>query len=212
MTVRGAQPDRDPRHSVVILAAGEASRFGSPKQVHRLSDGRTMLQRVVANAAATMPRGIAVVVGAHLDTVRPTLDGLGVRVVVNPAWRRGMAESISLGVRTACPHGFPQKHAGGVLLLAGDQPEVSGEDLARLLEDGKPRAVAAASYAGTLGIPAFFGRKHHADLTRLGADGDAAGGAKALLRRLGARPVPMPSAARDVDTPDHAAALDAMPG
>ncbi|MBV8877251.1 MAG: NTP transferase domain-containing protein, partial [Gammaproteobacteria bacterium] len=64
----------------------------------------------------------------------------------------------------------------------------------------QPRHIAAASYAGTTGVPAIFPRSLFRELGELRGDV----GARALLRRYAARlvRVSMPSAALDLDTPE----------
>jgi CTP:molybdopterin cytidylyltransferase MocA len=96
----------------------------------------------------------------------------------------------------------------GVLLLLADQAAVSAEDLRRLAGSWRrqPTHMAAALYAGDIGVPAIFPRSAFRDLTELRGDI----GAREVLRRNPDRVlrVPMPSAALDIDTPEDLLRLE----
>ena len=124
-------------------------------------------------------------------------------IVVNHDWRVGLASSIRAGVTR-----LPAACTGAMLVLA-DQAAVTADDLKRLAGTWRrqPQCIAAAMYAGTIGVPAIFPRTSFRELTEL--RGDA--GARALLRRNSDRlvRVAMESAAIDLDTPEDLLALDA---
>lgn len=179
----------------IVLAAGAATRFGGPKQLVRI-DGRPLLHTVVARAAEVTGTAVTVVLGAYAAELAPLLGHTLASIVINREWREGLASSIRAGVMRlpgAC---------SAVLLLLADQPLVSPEDLRRLTGAWRrqPLYIAAASYAGTIGVPAIFPRWAFASLA--GLRGDV--GARALLRRHPDRSVrvPMESAALDLDTPE----------
>ncbi len=82
----------------VILAAGQSSRFGQPKQLARFC-GESLLRRTVdaANAAGCSP--IIVVAGSDSEELVPELRDLDVVIVENPGWRRGIGTSIRAGLK-----------------------------------------------------------------------------------------------------------------
>ncbi len=86
---------------------------------------------------------------------------------------------------------------------------MTAEDLQRLLSAWKrqPEYVAAAVYAGAVGVPAIFPRARFRELAELRGDI----GARMLLQRNPDRVVrvPMESAALDIDTPEDLLSLDA---
>jgi len=82
---------------LIILAAGEARRFGSPKQL-ALFNGRSMLQHVIELAVDAGYRPW-VALGANRDAIRDQCaEALGNSVVVEvDDWRRGMGASCRAG-------------------------------------------------------------------------------------------------------------------
>lgn len=185
----------DPGLHVIVLAAGAATRFGSPKQLARLN-GLPLLHLAVGRAVAIAGQSVTVVLGANAADLAPLLRHTGASMLINRDWTEGMGSSVRAGVA-----GIPAA-ADGALLMLADQPAVTADDLRRLVHAwrGQPNHIVAAQYAGTAGVPAIFAREDFAALASL--RGDA--GARALLRRAGDRlvRVPMPSAAIDIDTPE----------
>jgi molybdenum cofactor cytidylyltransferase len=186
----------------VVLAAGPSRRFGSVKQLVRVA-GRPLLHTAVTRASEVTGNALIVVLGSAAAELAPLLKHSPGSVIVNQAWREGMASSIRASVAR-----LPAT-CRGVMLILADQAAVSADDLKRLAETWRrqPQYVAAAQYAGTLGAPAIFPRALFRELAEL--RGDA--GARALLRCNAHRVVrvPMPSAAVDIDTPEDLLALEA---
>jgi molybdenum cofactor cytidylyltransferase len=184
-----------------ILAAGPATRFGSPKQLARIG-GEPVLHRAVANAALIAGHSVSVVVGAHARDVAPALRQRAVSVVLNRDWEEGIASSIRAAVRSAPPG------SSALLLLLADQVAVTGDDLKRLHSAWRrhPILIAAALYAGQPGLPAIFPRWAFTDLLELRGDR----GVGLVLRRNADRSVrlPMSNAAVDLDTPEDLLAIE----
>jgi molybdenum cofactor cytidylyltransferase len=186
----------------LVLAAGASTRFGSPKQLVRIS-GRPLLHASVTRASEIAGNALIVVLGSGAAELAPLLKHSPGTIVINQEWREGLASSIRAGIAR-----LPGTCAGALLLLA-DQPAVSVEDLRRLEGTWRrqPLHLAAALYGGGPGLPAIFPRSLFPQLGRLRGDG----GMRALLRRNSDRlvRVPMPSAAIDIDTPEDLLALEA---
>jgi CTP:molybdopterin cytidylyltransferase MocA len=200
LTAEGSRKADDALHAIV-LAAGASGRFGSPKQLVRLA-GRPLLHTAVTHAAEVAGNALIVVLGARAAELAPLLKHSAGCVVVNHEWREGIASSIRAGVArlpSAC---------AGVMLLVADQPAVTADDLKRLAGAWRraPHCIAAARYAGTVGVPAVFPRALFRELGELRGDV----GARTLLRRYKDRVVGvrMESAAIDVDTPEDLLALE----
>ena len=180
----------------IVLAAGGSTRLGSPKQLLAY-EGRTLLRRAAEAALATTCRPVVVVLGSGAEILREEVAGLDVRIVVNPAWERGMGGSVRLGMTVL----QDEAKTEAVLLTLCDQPLVGKAQLDRLLhawDGGRTCSVAAAAYDETLGVPAVFGREHFAALAAL----PDALGAKPLLQRHAGRiaAVSLPEAGTDIDT------------
>lgn len=200
--------------AVVVLAAGGSSRLGTPKQLLRWR-GRTLLRRAAETAVASVREAgasvgrpartvaaaagpVIVVLGAHARQMRSELEGLPVRVVVNRRWRDGIAGSLRTGVR-AVRAASGRRGPAAVLFLTCDQPYVTPSllrSLVRRFRRGAP--IVACAYAGTLGVPALFGRTLFGELASL--EGDS--GAKRVIERHRdvVRVVAFARGATDVDT------------
>jgi molybdenum cofactor cytidylyltransferase len=184
------------RHGAVVLAAGGSARLGRPKQLLAL-DGEPLVRRAARAAAEAGYAPVVVVVGAAADQVSTALAGDAFVLVENPDWRAGVAGSIRRGLAALLAR---RSEVEGVLLAVCDQPAASAAHLAALAEalaDGA-HAVAASSYAGTVGVPALFARSAFGELEALQGDH----GAKRVVTRDPARvvAVALPGGERDVDT------------
>lgn len=177
----------------VLLAAGDSSRLGQPKQLLQ-SEGQALVRRAAERLLRVCPAGVTVVTGAAAVEVTAALDGLAVRLVHNPDWRRGMASSLRCGLS--------QVDGQSCLVMLADQPRVSSADLVRLVDvwQNEPARPAAAAYADTCGAPAVVPAEL---LPLLVADlrGDSGAG-RWLRERDDLVTVEMPTAAFDIDTLD----------
>jgi molybdenum cofactor cytidylyltransferase len=187
----------------ILLAAGGASRFGSPKVLARYR-GETLVRRAAHLLAPRCPGGVHVVVGASADEVRAELAGEPVTIVDNPDWARGLSTSLVRGVAALSPA------VDAVLILLSDQPAVTAADLDALIAAWRiePEVIAAAGFNDRLGPPVIIPRAFWPQLAALRGDQ----GARSLLEwHTEHTTVAMPHAALDVDTPDDLARLEAGP-
>lgn len=182
---------------VVVLAAGSATRYGSPKQL-AIVEGRTMLARALdAASALANDRGdaVTVVLGAHVEQLARIVRETPATIAFNADHSEGIASSIRVGVASTPPS------ARGVLIMLADQVEVSLDDLRRLVARWAqdPTLIVAADHGPSIGAPAIFPRELFPELLALRGDR----GARGLMLRHPERlaRVAMPSAASDVDTP-----------
>jgi molybdenum cofactor cytidylyltransferase len=184
-----------PALHAAVLAAGPATRFGSPKQLVRLG-GSLLVHEAAARAATVAGQSVTIVIGAHARDVAPALRQSAASVVVNRDWEEGLASSIRTAVRTAPPR------CDGLLLVLSDQPAVTADDLKRLHAAWRrhPVLIAAALYGGAPGLPALFPRWAFSELMELRGDRDV----RLILRRNVDQVVrvPMPNARMDLDTPE----------
>jgi molybdenum cofactor cytidylyltransferase len=173
--------------AVVVLAAGGSKRLGRAKQLEPI-DGVSLVRRATLAALEIGPT--IVVLGAAHEQVGAEIAGLGARIVVNAGWAAGMGGSIALGMTAV-------GSADAVLLTVCDQPRIDGDVLARVVHafNTSPADIVAASYEGTVGVPAVFSSKHFDELRAL--EGDR--GAKGIIERLGALAIECPEAAWDID-------------
>jgi molybdenum cofactor cytidylyltransferase len=181
--------------AAIVLAAGGSRRLGFPKQLLTFR-GSPLVARAAANAIGIGARPVIVVVGADADLTLPVLTALeGVTAVVNEAWRSGVASSLTAGIAALLEHSDFE----GFLVMLADQPKVGVAALQRLVSafDDKHRMI-ASSYAGTIGVPAIFGKELADEMLQLTGDS----GAKQFLLDRADRVtlVEMPEAELDIDT------------
>ncbi len=182
----------------IVLAAGQGSRMGRAKQLLRVGDS-TLLQLAVERARMATCLAPIVVTGARHELMETDLATQDVQVVHNPDWESGMGSSIAAGVQHL---NYWHPAAEGCLITLVDQPMVDIAILDSFISAFRRERphIAAASYQGTLGVPAIFSRILFAELESL----HEGGGAKKIIQAHHSRvlAIECPEAARDIDTPE----------
>lgn len=183
--------------TVVILAAGRASRMGREKLLLMLGD-KPVIRRVAETVCHSELDGISdtVVVAnpRNRDSIRAVLAGLDLRIVCNPSFEQGLGTSIATGVGAAVG-----SDASALLLVQGDQPFVNAEVLRRLIDEWREHqsAFVASSYDEITTTPVIFSRALFAEMAAL--KGDV--GARSVLRNHGGRAITFPAwRGADLDT------------
>jgi molybdenum cofactor cytidylyltransferase len=159
----------------VILAAGESSRFGRPKQLVQFR-GKSLVRRVVDAAKDANCSVIVVVLGSKREQIERELKETDAIVAENQNWRRGIGSSIRVGLESAVNQA-PDIEA--IVLLTCDQPFVKTDTIERLIamREKTKKAIVASSYSETLGVPALFDRSCFQELLTLPDDS----GAKSII-------------------------------
>ncbi len=189
---------------VVILAAGESSRMGRPKQLLAYRDS-TLLHHAI-ETAFSLPTAPVIVLGAHAEEIRAHLTDHRVIIVENPNWREGMGGSLRLGLEAL--QGAHPEITSAIFLLC-DQPLISPSVLADLIATHERTAapIVASEYDGVLGVPALFAQSLFPELLAL----DGPSGARHLIHAHAEQTAALPfqEGAIDIDTPDDYARLQA---
>ena len=179
----------------LLLAAGESSRLGQPKQLY-VWQAQTLVERAADVLLSVCGGGVTVVTGAESAAVEQVLGQRPLNLVENRNWQTGLAGSLASGIAS-----LAEADVEGVLVMLCDQPLVASEDLIRLTDVWKnhPASPVAARYSGVVGVPAVI----PLSLLLSSEMGEADGGARGLLRRRDdVLAVDMPNAALDIDTPE----------
>jgi molybdenum cofactor cytidylyltransferase len=202
-------PGKSSVHAVVepcagiVLAAGEARRFGSPKQLLDFH-GQPFVRRVACTALSAGLSPVVVITGANAGQVEAVLSDLPVKIVHNPAWESGQSSSIRAGLE-ALPAG-----TGAAVFLLADQPQVLPTILRALLEQHSRALspVVAPMVDGRRANPVLFDRLTFPDLLSLRGDV----GGRAVFSKFPPDYIPWhdSSLLLDIDTPDDLKKLQGM--
>jgi molybdenum cofactor cytidylyltransferase len=182
----------------VVLAAGEGSRFGGPKQLAEL-DGRPLLEHVLATLAAVPEvERFVVVLGARADEIRGRVDLHGAEVVLADDWAEGQAASLRAGLAAL-------DDVDGAMILLGDQPGMTPAAIEAVLAHFDGTRPLRAVYDGSPGHPVVLPRSLIPRALEL--EGDA--GARELLEDARALRIEVGHLCKpaDVDTPADLEAL-----
>lgn len=181
---------------IIILAAGNSSRLGRPKQLLPFR-GKTLIAHVVTEALAADLAPAVVVTGAYHVELLEALNGLVVQVVYNPRWESGMASGIVAGMAKALVSAPDLK---AVMVAVCDQPYITAELFRSMvsIHAGSAKGIVGCTYGETLGTPVLFGERYFTELSALSGEG----GAKQLVRRFAGdvAMVPFPKGEIDIDT------------
>ena len=179
----------------VLLAAGNSQRMGRPKAL-LLYRGRTLLHHAIETLCATACSPRIVVVNPEVEKSCWLRDEVEVALVVNPDPRRGLSSSLRMAL-DAIEGRARLERIEGILITLVDQPLVTPEHLNAVLAAGAATGLAATTWPGAFGPPAFLYRSFFSSLKDLRGDE----GAKKILSenmdRL--RLIDFPDAALDVD-------------
>jgi len=165
--------------AVLILAAGESSRMGTPKATLAYR-GRTFLELIVETLREGGLERIVVVLGHRAEEIQPRAQSEAIEVVINPDYRSGQTSSLQAGLRALTANDLE-----AVLLCLVDHPAISAETVRVIVsafrESDAP--VVIPTYHGRRGHPVLIGRQLFDELLGLTSDE----GADSVVRKY--RPV-----------------------
>ena len=153
----------------VVLAAGNARRFGSNKLKAEV-DGESLIRR----ALEAVPNGLVTVVVSQYPEILALAGEYGFAAVLNDQPGLGLSRSVRLGLEQLLD-------CDGVLFLVADQPWLkrdSAEALAALWAQN-PGKIAAMAHDGVRGNPCLFPARFYPELLKLTGDR----GGSAVIRR-----------------------------
>jgi molybdenum cofactor cytidylyltransferase len=161
--------------SVVILAAGEASRMGDIKQLLSFNNS-TLLQTTINHALKSRAKKVYVVLGANSDIVKDKISDEYVTIIQNLNWQEGLSSSI-ISIINHLENS--EEDPDALLVMLADQPKVDSSYLNKLISlyQKKQQAIIASAYGDFNGVPALFPKKYFGILSNLKGDK----GAKKLL-------------------------------
>jgi molybdenum cofactor cytidylyltransferase len=151
--------------SAVLLAAGESSRMGEPKQL--LPFGRsTFVEQAVDTLLGSAVAEVIVVVGHRAEVVVERIGSRPVKIAPNPDYKQGMSTSIITGLKLVAPE------AGAVMMALSDQPLLNSRTIDKLICGflSGDKGIAIPTCRGIRGHPVIFTKKYTAELMAVKGD------------------------------------------
>jgi molybdenum cofactor cytidylyltransferase len=185
------------RTGIIILAAGNSSRLGQPKQLLPYKN-TTLLDNIITQASLVHNSVVMVVTGSNHELILSEKQSDQTLLYFNPDWESGMSTSIHTGI-TKLQEFFPEIEK--CIFAVCDQPHVSSivfENLIKAFYNEK-KGIAASAYADTLGTPVLFDKKYFSRLQELKGQEGAKKIINAFLDDTAA--VPFEKGNIDIDTP-----------
>lgn len=186
--------------SAILLAAGESTRMGRPKQLLPWQ-GKTLLQHCLETVLRSDADEVVLVLGYKADLIRKRLPALPVKIVTNPDYHQGMAASLRCGLRAMDPA------SEAFLVVLADQPGIGPETvntLIRRFRQADPqRGIVRPAYRGRGGHPVLMAVRYLQEALQL--EGDE-GARRILLNHPGdilEVPLDHDAVLKDIDTPDQ---------
>lgn len=189
-----------PRNWTLILAAGGARRFGSPKALAYWR-GQTLLSRALQTASQATGDRVMIVTGGHADSLTEYLQNYP--SIHNNFWTNGMGGSIALGVAAIRER---DEKAESIAILPVDQPLVEPEHLMALHRESRVanRCALTTNAEGITGAPAAIPKSFFERTRELQGDR----GMKSVLKNSEIIFVENSKALFDVDSPEDLSSLE----
>lgn len=150
---------------ILLLAAGNSSRLGQPKQLLQFND-TSLLQNTIVQAEKVPNSFVLVVTGAYKESIDFEIAKTEAQSIHNPNWESGMASSIAIGLQQI-QELKPAIRA--CIISVCDQPYISTilfEDLIKKYKvSGK--GIVASNYSDIVGVPVLFDSAYFAALKNL---------------------------------------------
>jgi molybdenum cofactor cytidylyltransferase len=164
-----------PLISVLVLAAGQSTRFGAENKLLAAITGKPLVAAVVDEVArANIKGGLFVVTGHQHDRIEAALAGRDVHFVHNPDYAAGLSTSLKAGL-AALPEAV-----NAVVICLGDMPRLDAAVIDRLIgayDPLKGRLIIVPTHQGVRGNPLLWDRRYFAEMQKLTGDR----GARSLL-------------------------------
>ena len=140
-------------NAAVILAAGDSSRMGFPKQLAEVKE-KPLLQLIIDKVNNKFEYS-SVVLGSENEVISEKIDFKNSNILINESWTEGITSSI----RTSLFFYQGQKEIENIIFFLADQPEVESEVIDSLINnDHDGTKILIPQYRYKLGFPILVPR------------------------------------------------------
>ena len=140
-------------NAAVILAAGDSSRMGFPKQLAEVKE-KPLLQLIIDKVNNKFEYS-SVVLGSENEVISEKIDFKNSNILINESWTEGITSSI----RTSLFFYQGQKEIENIIFFLADQPEVESEVIDSLINnDHDGTKIYIPQYRYKLGFPILVPR------------------------------------------------------
>ncbi|UZE96888.1 nucleotidyltransferase family protein [Alkalimarinus alittae] len=175
----------------ILLAAGFSRRFGSPKLLHPLPSGNSVIRTTIDTLKASDYEFVVVIRDDDM-VLYNHLTSLNVDVITVKNAEQGLSSVIAEAAET-----LSTKTVDWIGICLADMPYIQPQTLTKLTSYATPNAIIRPYYLGKPGHPVLFGRDFFDELTKLTGDD----GAKSIIKRF-------PDALRAIDIDDSMVLYD----
>jgi len=154
-------------NAAVILAAGDSSRMGFPKQLAEVKE-KPLLQLIIDKVNDNFEHSSAVL-GSENEVISEKINFKNSNILINENWPEGITSSI----RTSLFFYQGQKEVENVIFFLADQPEVEDEVINCLINDNHDGTkILIPQYRYKLGFPILVPRLFWPKLELITEDDD----------------------------------------
>ncbi|MEW6170373.1 MAG: nucleotidyltransferase family protein [Candidatus Omnitrophota bacterium] len=132
--------------SIILLAAGESKRFGSPKQLAKINS-TTLIEYLISKLEKTKVDEIIVVLGAYKEKIEKLIPSY-IKIATNKDYQEGQTSSLKIGLENI------SSDAKYFLVLPVDIPAISAETIDFVIDK-------FINSKFLIGIPSYKNQKGH---------------------------------------------------
>ena len=151
------------KYAIIILAAGNSSRLGRPKQIEKFN-GKSLLGNTIDCASKVSNADVHVVLGAFVEKII-NVTNPNSQVYTNTSWQKGMGNSIAFGINQ-----IKDLDYDAAILSVCDQPYLKTkhfEQLIKLHNSDPKNDVIISNYKNGKGPPSLFSKEYFGQLAQL---------------------------------------------
>lgn len=179
----------------IVLAAGESTRMKVQKLLLPYQ-GKTMIEKVIANVTYSGVDNTLVVVGSNKNEILKVIDLLPVSHCYNDNYKQGMLSSVKCGFRSL-PGTFE-----AALVFLGDQPMIPSEAVNIVIQAYRQsnKGIVIPVYQKKRGHPLLIDMKYREEIEKLEEQEGLRGLACKFPEDVLEVEVNLPGILRDIDT------------